>query len=235
VAETLALSHLLRQAGAVMTYRGAQPVPAHYGSAPGELAVCVQSVGLAHRADLAVLSVTGSNRTLNRLMERGVGHSIADGGAAFEDGAWWCCSTSNTALTLVCRRPSLECLIRSLRYSVTGRNWPDVLNQSDQHLIFSVIGRRTEAVLADLGVFGPSRDPRASTPFAQAPVRGHDVAWLLESSTAALAIVELNYGAAVWQAIDEAGRPHGISCVGVDAIERYALLERSARRCMTIL
>lgn len=28
-AETVAFSHILRQAGAVMTYRGGQPVPAH--------------------------------------------------------------------------------------------------------------------------------------------------------------------------------------------------------------
>src|SRR3954468_15607148 len=98
MSETLALPDLLRHAGAVMTERDGHPVPAHYGSAPGELAVCVRSVGLAVRSDLVAVSGAASPAGLDRLIERELGHSIAMGGAALEAGAWWCRSYDELVL-----------------------------------------------------------------------------------------------------------------------------------------
>jgi Aminomethyltransferase folate-binding domain len=235
MAETVALSYLLEQAGAVMTFRGGQPVPAHFGSAPGELAVCVQRVGLAHRPDLAVVSLTGPGRVLDRLLERVVGHEIAPGGTAFEGGAWWCRSSSQTDVVLVSRRVSTERLMGLLRHNVSGFSCADLIKCSEERLVFNVVGRRTEEVLADLGVLGPSGDVRDAAPFCETQIRGHEVAWLLEERIAALAIVEPTYAAAVWQAIDEAGRRYGVCCVGLEAIERYALLERAQLHSLTLL
>ena len=47
------LAAVLRQAGAVFARRGDTEVAVDYGSAAGELAVCISAVGLVKRAELA--------------------------------------------------------------------------------------------------------------------------------------------------------------------------------------
>jgi len=49
----------LRLAGAVMTRRNGRPVPVHYGSVSAELSVCRKHVGIAERADLDALELSG--------------------------------------------------------------------------------------------------------------------------------------------------------------------------------
>jgi len=61
-------------------------------------------------------------------------------------------------------------------------------------------------------------------------IDGNAVTWLFESRTSALVLVDGVGAPAVWQAIAETGRTCGITCVGLDAIERYLLLERAERR-----
>src|SRR4051794_3648856 len=97
----LALPHLLSSAGAVMTVRDGQPIAAHYGSAAGELAVCVRGVGLAVRADLAVLSITATPRALAHLSDRVLRRALAPGGAALESGAWWCRRANSDELVVI--------------------------------------------------------------------------------------------------------------------------------------
>ena len=235
MAEMLALPTLLRQAGAAMIFRDGRAVPAHYGSAPGELAVCMRSVGIAHRPDLAALSISGSARGLDQLLARVVGRDVAPGGATLEGGAWWCRSNSNPEIVVICRRGSVPRLIRSLRFGVSGFGSARLADDSEERVVFNIIGRRTEAVLAELGGLGPEQDPRDVTPYSVGSIKGHAVRLLIEGSTGAFVLVAPASTADVWQAIQEAGRPHGISCVGLEAIERYALLERAARGSMALL
>jgi hypothetical protein len=78
-------------------------------------------------------------------------------------------------------------------------------------------------------------DPRDAAPFTATSVHGHRVSWLLQADNAALAVVNAGSAAAVWQAIDDRNRPHRISCVGIESIDRYLLTERAARRHTTLL
>jgi hypothetical protein len=43
-------------------------------------------------------------------------------------------------------------------------------------------------------------------------------------------LVDADAAAGVWQAIDDAGRPFGLSCVGGEAVSRFELLERRLDR-----
>jgi hypothetical protein len=105
----------------------------------------------------------------------------------------------------------------------------------DERLVLSVLGRRTNAVLADLGVLGPAGDPRAVPPFSASYVDGHAVTWLLEGPTAALALADPAVAADVWRAIERTGQRHGISCVGLESVDRYRLLARAANPAVTLL
>lgn len=218
-----------------MTLREGQAVPAHYGSAPGELAVCIRSVGLAHRPDLAVLSVNGSARGLVQLLTRVVGYGLAPGGTTFEAGAWWSRSSSETEIVIVCRRNGVGPLMRSLRRGVGDFYGVQLTDRSGDRALFNVIGRRAEEVLAEVGAFGPTGDPHDIPPFSDGSINGHPVKWLLEGSTAAFLLTDPRSAPAVWQAIEDAGRPYGLSRVGLEAIERYALIERAARRSVSVL
>src|SRR5438045_2601914 len=88
--DTVALPDLLLRAGAVMTVRDSRAVAAHYGSAAGELSVCIRGAGFAVRSDLSNLSIRGRSSALDRVVARAVDRPLMPGGATFHAGAWWC-------------------------------------------------------------------------------------------------------------------------------------------------
>ena len=92
-----------------------------------------------------------------------------------------------------------------------------------------ILGRNTGKLLSALGVYGESGNPRRVSPFTARPLAGIDAFWLLESDCRALALVPEASAGEVWRAIELAGRPFGLSCIGTEAARRYALLERSRR------
>jgi sarcosine oxidase gamma subunit len=199
-----------------MTRRAGRPAPAHYGSAAGELAVCMAGVGLADRSDLAVLSIAASRRGLDHLLARVLGRGVAPGGAALEAGSWWCRSASADEVMVIhpyAVTPRLNV------HRFTGATLTDL---SESRFVLNVIGRRTGAVLTDLGV-------KDTAPFVDAPIDGRRVSWLLETTTSAIGIVDGEDAGEVWLAVEAAGRPHGISCVGLDSVERYLLAQRAKR------
>ena len=91
----------------------------------------------------------------------------------------------------------------------------------------ALLGRNADQVLRALGAFGQSGDPRAGPPFAHGSIAGIPASWLLQSDRRALALVPREHAGEAWLAIERAGRPFGISCVGHEAACRYALLERT--------
>lgn len=235
MAGTLALPDLLRHAGAVMTQRDGWPVAAHYGSAAGELAVCVSGVGLAVRADLATFTIEAKPEAADRLLDRVLGHGLVPGGASLEAGAWWCRSAGAEELTVICPRSMAARLVRTLSHEITRIAHADMVDRWEDRVVLGVIGRKTIGVLEALEVFGAAGDPRRASPCTTTALAGHAVTWLLQADTAALAVVELDGAAAAWQALDDAGRPHGISCVGIEAIDRYCLTTRASRTGITLL
>ena len=105
-----------------------------------------------------------------------------------------------------------------------------VVDASIELAAIGLLGRSADKVLRALGAFGESGDPRAVAAVL-ARIRSTDipVSWLLQSDCRALAIVPSARAGEAWLAVERAGRPFGISCVGHEAACRYALLERTRR------
>jgi glycine cleavage system aminomethyltransferase T len=198
-------------------------VAAHFGSAAAELAVCVRTVGLVDRSELSTLALEAPPAQLSALMTRLVGATVAPGGLVGGGSAWWCGEAPDRVM-VVCDPRMAGRLVDSL-HAVAARHVA-VRDLSDQLAPIALLGPGTGKVLAALGVYGSSGDPRHATPFGRGSVDGISVAWLLQSDRRALALVPREQAGGVWLAIERAGRPSGISCVGHEAACRYALMER---------
>jgi glycine cleavage system aminomethyltransferase T len=223
------LELILRVAGAVMTTRHGRRVAAHYGSAAGELAVCIRSVGLVDRSELSVLGVSGRAERLGDAVSRLVGIRVAPGGSAHVGEAWW--GRLSAGELLVISQPQVVAHL-SARLRAETYRFADlaVCDHSDDYASIGLIGRAAPALLATLGAYGDAGDPRSARPFGPGEVGGVDVLWLLESDHSAIALVRRDVAGTVWQAIEEAGRPFSLSCVGRDAVERFSLLDRARVR-----
>jgi glycine cleavage system aminomethyltransferase T len=219
---------LLEQAGAVFASRENRRIAVHYGSAAGELAVCVSAVGLVDRSDLSKLVIEAPASQLGHLTERLAGGMVAPGGALRASGAWWCGAAPDRIVVLC--EPHLATRLRSrLRDHAVHYAALSVQDRSGDWAAIELLGHSAGKVLRALGAFGEAGDPRQVSPFTARTVAGHPVRWLLESDRCALLLVPTQSAGAVWQAIEQAGRPAGISCVGLEAASRYALLERTVR------
>jgi glycine cleavage system aminomethyltransferase T len=221
--ETTSLPALLRQPGVVVGTRAGTPVAVHYGSAAGELAACVRGVGLAARSDLATISLTARTRSLELLTRRLIGHTVHPGGAGTAAGGWWCRAAATGELLVVCPRRVLPRLLRDINRLADGA----AVDRCADLAVLGIVGAQATALLARLGVLRAGGDIREVAPFSSAPVAEHDVDWLLETTTQALAVTATARAVAVWSAIEAEGRPLGIARVGLEAVERYRLLERA--------
>jgi glycine cleavage system aminomethyltransferase T len=217
------LDVVLRRAGAVVSTRGGRPVAINFGSAAAELAVCVRTVGLVDRSDLTALALEAPPAQLSALMRRLAGATVSPGGLVSGGSAWWCGEGAERVI-VVCDARTATRLSNSLR-SDAARHI-GVRNLSGELTAIGLLGRNTGQVLSALGVYGPSGDPREAKPFARGTVEGAPVRWLLQSDRRALALVDREQAGEAWLAIERAGRPHGVSCVGQEAAARYTLMER---------
>lgn len=214
---------VLRQAGAVFARREGPASALHYGSAAGELAVCVRAVGLVDRSELTKLVLEAPVAQLRHLTERLTGATVEPGGALHSGGAWWCGVTPQQLIVLC--EPSLG---TRLKDSLQGQalHHVEVSDRSGDWAALELVGTRAGDLLRGLGAYGSSGDPRRAAPFSQRTMVGIEARVLLESDRRALLLVASELAADVWRAIEQLGRPFGISCVGLEAARRYALLER---------
>lgn len=219
------LDLVLSRAGAVLSVREGKPVAVHFGSAAAELAVCVRAVGLVDRSDLSTLALEAPPAQLSALMNRLVGATVSPGGLVSTRDAWWCGESPDRVIVVSDSRTAGR--IVGALHPVAARH-VTVRDLSGQLAVLSLLGPGTGRVLAALGVYGQAGDPRHAKPFGRASLQEIAVDWLLQSDHRALALVPRDHAGEAWQAIEHAGRPFGISCVGHEAACRYALLERTA-------
>jgi glycine cleavage system aminomethyltransferase T len=219
---------ILRKAGAVFAVQDGRSVAVNYGSAAGELAVCVSAVGLVDRSELTKLELEAPPAQLRDLTARFAGRAVALGGAVQASGCWWCGAAADRMLVLSepSGGPRLD---ERLRVQARQHLTLAVHDRSDDWAAFGLIGRATPRLLTVLGAYGVSGDPRQVSPFTTGTVQGVEASWLLESDRSALVLVPRAHAGAAWRAIEEAGRPFGLSCVGSEAAVRYSLLERAGR------
>jgi glycine cleavage system aminomethyltransferase T len=222
-----ALDPVLSHAGGVLVMHAGRAVVANYGSAAGELAACVSAVGLACRSDLTTLALDGPMAQLRHLSQRLAGSEVASGGAALSGGAWWCAPSPERMLVL-CDASRGARLHAVLGARVARRSAVTLTDRSGELAALAVVGRRARALLADLGVYGASGDPRDVPPLRAHTSAGTEVLWLLQSDDKALALMAEADAPTVWHAIERAGRPYGLCAVGQEALARYALIRRSS-------
>jgi glycine cleavage system aminomethyltransferase T len=206
---------------------GGHGVVAHYGSAAGELAACVSAVGLADRSDLAKLELRGPAAQLRQLAQRLTGSEVAPGGAVLSGGAWWCAESHGRTL-VICDASRGDRLRAVLHARVARRSAVTLADRSSDLAALAVVGRRASALLAELGVYGESGNPRHVPPLTAHAVTGADVLWLLESDEKALALMASADAPTVWHTIERAGQRFGLCAVGQEAVARYALIRRVA-------
>ena len=202
-------------------------VVANYGSAAGELAACVSAVGLADRSDLAKLVLQGPPAQLQHLTQRLTGSELAPGGAVLSGGAWWCAESPERML-VICDASRGDRLHAVLHARVARRSAVALTDRSAKLAALAVVGRRASALLAELGVYGESGNPRHVPPLTVHTGTGAEVLWLLESDDKAVALMATEDAPAVWHTIERAGQRFGLCAVGQDALARYALIRRIA-------
>jgi glycine cleavage system aminomethyltransferase T len=217
------LDVVLRRAGAVVGTRDGRPTAVHFGSAAAELSVCVRTVGLVDRSELSTLLLEAPAAQLSALVTRLAGATVSPGGLLSGAGAWWCGETPDRVM-VVCDPRMASRLVDSL-HAAAARHIA-VRDLSDRLAAVALLGPGTGKVLSALGAYGSSGDPRDARPFARGSVGGVPAAWLLQSDRRAMALVPREQAGDAWLAIEQAGRPFGISCVGHEAACRYALMER---------
>jgi glycine cleavage system aminomethyltransferase T len=220
-----ALGAVLRQAGGVLVPHGGHPVVANYGSAAGELAACVSAVGLADRSALAKLALEGPPEQLRHLSQRLTGSELAPGGAVLSGGAWWCAERPDRMLVVSDPRVG-DRLHAVLSARVARRSAVSLTDRSAGLAALAVVGRWASALLAELGVFGASGNPRHVPPLTAHALAGADVLWLLESDDKALALMSAADAPSVWHRIERAGQRFGLCAVGQEALARYTLIRR---------
>ena len=217
---------VLRRAGAVLATRDGRSVAMNFGSAAAELAVCVRAVGLVDRSELSKLVLEAPPAQLAALTTRLVGDAVSPGGVLSAGNAWWCGDAPGRVIVL--SESDTGSRLRDRLHTDARRFVTTTVHDASAELAaIGLLGRGADKVLRALGAFGEAGDPRAVAPFAHRQVAGIPASWLLQSDRRALALVPREHAGEAWLAIECAGRPFGISCVGHEAACRYALLERT--------
>lgn len=219
-----ALQAILRSRGAVITRRDGISIPANFGSAAGELSACVVGVGIADRCDLGKLMLSGPPGSVHALARRHTGVELAPGGVAATREGWWCADEVGHVVVLVA--PALRARLHDALTQAGRPRGITVLDASETLSSVAVAGRRMPHLLAALAIVPPSGDLRSRAPYSAVRLAGNRVNLLLESDHRALLITEAAHADEVWQAVETAGRPLGLSLIGIDALERFAMFER---------
>ncbi len=217
----------MRRAGAVIVNRRGADVAAHFGSSAAELAVCIQTVGLADRSDLGKILVTGKAAGVAQLVRRMTETSLAAEGVVLSDGAWWCAAAPDRVI-VVCEPTTCGRLLDMLRTQARRLPGVEVTDGSTAWNAIAVVGRSAMQLLAALKALGPDGAVRTAAPFGRATIAGAEVHVLLQSDRRALLVVEAFGAGRVWREVEDAGRPLGLSLVGADAVHRFSLLDRAA-------
>lgn len=215
------LDDVLRVAGARMVERGGRRVAADFGSIVGEVAVCRHTVGLVDRSDRITFEALGDTDALDAMTKVLTGRRVGRGTAIHvADG--WVCRLSPERLLVRCEARDAERCHASL-VSAAG-DGVQLRDASEEHAGVGLVGPHAEALLRGLGL-------PEGTPIARVAVHGVPALLLREDEHLFEVIEQRDQAREVWEALREAGRSHGVSCVGCDALaELHAVAPRRAER-----
>lgn len=199
-------------AGAVLHERDGHTVATSYGSVPGEIAVCMKSVGVADRSDYGVRELRGDQTVLDRALIARLGDPpVAPATARRLRGVWYMRLDQRRALLVgphgaLAAGPPIA----------TGRERADLVHRDigSSVAILSVVGPRAARLLA-------AAELPAELPIGAVGRDSHDatvVAMLRESQRRFLLLVREAGAEALWTRLLCAGEPLGAAFVGLDAL-----------------
>jgi hypothetical protein len=220
------LGGLQADAGAVLARHRGRAVAVSYGSAAGELAACMNTVGIASCAELTKLELTAPGPNLDRVLTGLLGLPLLPGGIHQTRAVGWY-RPDDGRLIALCDAEQGERLRGRLEFWNLRDPTVALHDRTDDWAAIAVIGRRTRLLLGELGVYGPGRDPRAVTPVTRT-ADDPQTSWLLHADDDALAITPRSSAPDLWRRIRRTGRPWQICAVGHEALLRYRMLTRLA-------
>ena len=218
------LGGLQAGAGAVLAVHRGRTVAVSYGSAAGELAACINTVGIASRAELTKLELTAPEPSLDHVLAGLLGVPLRPGGIHLTRAVGWY-RPDDGRLIALCEPEQGERLRGRLEFWTLRDRAVALHDRTDDWAAIAVIGRRTRFLLGELGVYGPGRDPRAVSPVTRT-ADDPRTSWLLNADDDALAITPRASASALWRRITQTGRPWQICAVGHEALLRYRMLTR---------
>jgi glycine cleavage system aminomethyltransferase T len=223
-----ALKTLLLEAGAVLAPHHGTTVALSYGSAAGELAGCLNGVGIAARSELVKLELTAPAPSLERMLDGLLDRPLLPRGILLSPTVGWF-RIDDRRLVALCDPTQGERLRGRLEFWTMREPSLTLHDRSEDWSAIAVLGRRSGEVLRELGVYGRSGDCRAVRPITRAE-DDPDTVWLLCGAHDALALTPSPSAAALWRRIAMAGRRWRMCAVGHEALVRYRALERTDSR-----
>ena len=225
------LEEMLCRAGAVFVPRNGALVAAHFGSAAAELAVCRHGVGVTDRSDLGTLELRGTPAAVADVTERVTGVRPRPGTAHHSAGAWWCPITDHRLLILAEPAPAadLAVVVATAARSTPGASLIDL---SGDYAAIGLVGPRAALLARDSRLLprdAAARPGPGTLVAAAGTFDGLRPALLLcEDAERLLVHVPAAHGPDAWTQLIAAGRMHGASCVGRDALDRLRAVRRPA-------
>lgn len=199
-------------AAAALHDRDGHTVVAHYGSVPGEIAVCMKSVGLADHSDYGVLELRADREPLDRALVARFGDPpLAVGSGRRVHDVWYLRTDAHHTLLVgphaaLASRPAIG----------QGRDRSDVPHRDIRAslAIIGIVGPRATRLVAAAGL--PGKLPIG----AIGAVAGDPsiVAILRENQRRYLVLVRADDADALWAHLLTAGAPLGAAFVGYDAL-----------------
>jgi glycine cleavage system aminomethyltransferase T len=191
---------MLRRHGAAIVERHGRQVAAHYGSVAAEEAVCRSRVGLAERSDRATLEVRGTSGAVDA--------ALAALGRLGQRA--WSARLSPGRALVRCEGDDEDAAVAAMQSADAG----SILDVSLEYAAVLLVGPYADDVLRAAAV-DESSDPAIV---------------LREGDGTVELLVARGYGPALWNRLLEAGRPSGIACVGLDALELLAVSDHVGDR-----
>jgi glycine cleavage system aminomethyltransferase T len=219
------LERLLVSEGASMAARHGWWVATHFGSPPGEIALCSTAVGLADRCDLAKLELRAEPSAIEQLVGQLTGGQLAPGDALWASGAWWC-SISPEHVLVICEPSEAARTHEALGDAARWTPGAQVSDSTTRLAALALLGPAAGPLLDELDGAGPrmveSEPPELdATRLASVPVL-----ILRTAPDRAVVVAEQGRAEELWRELERAGRPLGLGHVGTEAVERLALIER---------
>ncbi|MEY2514567.1 MAG: hypothetical protein QOJ89_1925 [bacterium] len=192
--------------------RSGRTVVSHYGSVPGEIAVCMKSVGLADRSDLGVHELRAEKSLLDRALAARLGDPpIAPGSARRLREVWYLRLDGRHAFVV-----GADAALSKASALAKGSERADLsLRDIGASVrLISVVGPRAGRLMAAAGL----PDELAIGAIGRDRLDPSVVAILRESQRRLLLVVKAPAVDALWSRLLGAGEPLGAAFVGCEAL-----------------